>query len=115
MAKPAPLPAPDVRPPAGPPKVFAIHLAEWTTRTAQEKLKAVDQADRYKTALGRAGFKGVETVKIVRGGQDRLALYIDRIKDIQAESARARLAAIQKVKVQTQAPFAQAAFEEVPR
>jgi len=115
MAKPAPLPPPAIRPPAGPPKVYAIHLAEWTTRTAQEKLKAVDQADRYKTALDRAGFKGVETVKIVRGGEDRLALYIDRIKDIQAESAKARLAAIQKVKVQTQAPFAQAAFEEVPK
>lgn len=114
-AKPAPLPALDVRPPAGPPKVYAIHLAEWTTRTAQEKLKAVDLADRYKTALDRAGFKGVESVKIVRGGEERLALYIDRIKDVQAESARARLAAIQKVKVQTQAPFAQAAFEEVPR
>lgn len=115
MAKPIPPPVPDVRPPAGPPKVYSIHLAEWTTRSAQEKLKAVDQADRYKTALDRAGFRGVETVKIVRGGEERLALYIDRIKDTHAESARARLAAIQKVKVQTQTPFTQAAFEEVPK
>ena len=107
---------PDVRPvPPPAPKLYTIHLAEWPVRTAQERLKAADQADTYKKALDRANFKNAETLKIVRGGEERLALYLDRTKDAGSEAAKARLASIQKLKVQSQLPFAQAGYEEVPK
>ena len=55
----------------------------------------------------------------MRGGEERLALYLDRFRDPGADSAKARLAAVQKVKVQiqnqAQTPFAQATFEEIPK
>src|ERR1043166_5159499 len=105
--------------PAQPPQTYSIRLAEWPSRNSQEHVNSVIAADTCKKALERAGFKNAESVKIMRDGQERLALYLDRVKDPHADSAKTRLAAVQKVKVQMQnqiqTPFAQAAFEEVPR
>jgi len=111
---PKPAPPPILLPPPAP-KVYSIHLIEWPDRNPQEHLKAIDQADRCKSALERGGFKNVEMVKITRAGEQKLALYIDRLKDTASEPARSRLSSIQKVKVQNQTPFAQAAFEEMPK
>ena len=72
-------------------------------------------ADQYKKALDRQGFKNVETVKIMRAGEERLAMYLDQFKDKTAEPSKSRLAAVQKLKVQNQTPFVQAYFEEVPK
>jgi hypothetical protein len=113
---PAGPPAPIVpTPPPAPPKVYTIHLIEWPARRSEEKLKAGEAADIYKKALEKQGIRNVETMKIVRGGEERLAMYVDRFKDTAADSAKSRLSALQKVKVQNQTPFAQASFEEVPR
>jgi hypothetical protein len=105
------------RPPAPPPpsRVFTIHLIEWPTRKSEERLKAADLADQYKKALEKQGIRGVETFKITRSGEERLAMYVDRFKDTGAEPARARLSQLQKIKIANQMPFAQAGFEEVPR
>jgi hypothetical protein len=119
-ASPAPLKPPPAPVPA--PKIYSIHLAEWPSRTSQDHVNSVIAADTCKKALEKAGYKNVETVKIMRSGEERLALYIDRIKDAGAESAKSRLAAIQKVRIEKQTPFvptptpfAQAYFEEVPK
>lgn len=114
IPKAPPVPIPPAPPPAAP-KVYTIHLVEWPARNSEQRLKAADAADVCKKTLERQGFKNVETMKITRSGEERLAMYIDRFKDVSTESARSRLLAIQKLKVANQAVFAQAAFEEVPK
>ena len=108
LPTPPPVPAPA-------PKLYAIHLVEWPTRKAEERLKANEAAEIYKKALEKQGIKNVETLKIVRGGEERLAMYVDRFRDKASEPARSKLSAVQKVKVQNQSPFAQASFEEWPQ
>jgi len=111
-APPAPLPT---AVPPGPPKSYTIHLVEWPTRRSEERLKAAEAADTYKKALERKGIRNVEALKIMRGGEERLALYVDRFKDVTSEPAKARIVELQKFKVGNLTPFTQASFEEVPR
>jgi hypothetical protein len=106
-----------VNPPVPPaaPKIYTIHLVEWPARKPEERLKAAEAADTYKKALEKRGFKNVETVKIMRGGEERLAMYVDRFKDVTSELAKSRISEVQKFKVQNLSPFTQASFEEVPK
>jgi hypothetical protein len=116
--KPAPpeaLPPPPPKPAPAAPKVYTLRLAEWPYKTAQDRLKANAAADEFKKALARAGLTGSEAVSILRGQEPRLALFLGRQTDLSSASAKATLAAAQKVKVQNQTPFARAQFEEVPR
>ncbi|HYF00988.1 MAG TPA: hypothetical protein VEJ18_18845, partial [Planctomycetota bacterium] len=106
---PAPAPAPVA------PKEYAVRLAEWKYGTARERLTADAAIADLKRVLDRQNVRNVERVVIQRGGEIRAALYVDRWRDIGSPEARARLAALQKIKAGTQAPFAQAAFEEVPK
>jgi hypothetical protein len=105
---PAPAPVPAAR-------TYTLRLAEWKYETARERLNAAAAAEDLKKALDRGGFRGAEKVEILRGGERRLALYLDRVKDVNAEPARARLQAIQKFRVGGQTPFQQAKFEELPQ
>lgn len=119
--RPAAPPAPEAaapRPPAPPPvpaKEYAVRLAEWKYGTARERLTADAAIADLKRALERQGVRNVERVIIQRGGEIRAALYVDRWRDVGAPEARARLASLQRIKVGTQSPFAQAAFEEMPK
>lgn len=116
-APPAAQPMPP-RPPAPAPvapKEYAVRLAEWKYGTARERLTADAAIADLKRVLERQNVRNVERVVIQRGGEIRAALYVDRWRDIGSPEARARLAALQKIKAGTQAPFAQAAFEEVPK
>ncbi len=108
----APSPPP---PPPPPPKEYTIRLAEWRYGKAEERLKAEVAADDLRRALDRANYRGSRKEKIQRNGEPRLALYIDRFASPSAQAVRARFAAIQKVKVGTRYPFAQAQIEESPR
>lgn len=114
-----PVQKPDTRRPTPPPppapKEYTFRLSEWKYGTAQERLKADAAADEYKRALDRANFKGSKKEVIQRGGEPRLALYIDTFADPSAQPVKARLSAIQKVKVGTQTPFAQAVAEASPK
>lgn len=118
---PAPTAVPAVAPPAaapapapGPRPAFTLRLAEWPYRTPQERLKANAAADEAKKLLARAGLSGAETVQVLRGSEPRLALRLGRYPDPSSSQARSVLATVQKIRVQNQAPFAQAQFEEIP-
>ena len=102
-------------PPPAPSKVYTIHLIEWPAKRMEDKVKANEAADQYRKALERQGVRNVETMRIVRGSDERLAMYVDRFRDTASEPAKSRLAVLQKLKIQNQTPFAQANFEEVPR
>lgn len=108
--RPAPAPAP-----APAPRIFAIRVAEWPYRTAQERVKANMAAEDARKTLARAGLAGAEAVPLTRGKDPRLALYLGRYADTGSGTSRSGLAAVQKLKVQNQTPFAQAQFEEIPR
>ncbi|HXG60529.1 MAG TPA: hypothetical protein VNO22_04065 [Planctomycetota bacterium] len=113
--RPAPPPRPPAPPPA-PPKQYTIRLAEWRYATPRDRVTAEAEAEDLRKALERAGYRGVEKVKIERAGEPRLALYIDRLTDYASPAARERLAALQKFRLRNgTAPFAAAAFEEVPK
>lgn len=113
---PAPLPPrPQPPPPPPAPKEYTIRLAEWKYGTAQERLKADAAADDCKRALDRANFKGSKKELIRRGDEPRLALYVDAFADPAAPAVKSRFAAIQKLKVGTQYPFALAQVEESPK
>lgn len=105
----APVPPPAVR------KEYAIRLCEMKTTTSQERLKALafaEDAD-LKKSLERAGHKGFEKAFITRGGEVRMALYVDRFADNNSEAAKAALTAMKNFRFKNQTPFAQAVFEEV--
>jgi hypothetical protein len=116
-APPAPV-APKPPAPAAPPPVrkdYTIRLCEMKTTTSQERLKALafaEDAD-LKKALERAGHKGFEKAFITRGGEVRMALYVDRFSDNNSEAAKAALTAMKNFRFKNQTPFTQAAFEEV--
>lgn len=113
--RPAPPPRPPAPPPA-PPKQYTIRLAEWRYATPRDRVTAEAEAEDLRKALERAGYRGAEKVKIERAGEPRLALYIDRWTDYASPAARERLAALQKFRLRNgTAPFAAAAFEEVPK
>ncbi len=101
--------------PAPSPKVHAIRLIEWAGNTSQERVQAQVAAGKLVQALGKAGFKGAETMLIRRGAEKRVALYLERFTDRASAEARARLAAVRKFTFQNQAVFAKADFEEVPK
>jgi hypothetical protein len=113
----APVPALDLAPPVPPPppREYTIRLAEWRFGTAKERLTAGAAADDLKKALDRAGFKGAEKMMIQRGAEPKLVLLIDRVRDVSADPARTRLAALRAFRTGGQTPFAQAAFEEISR
>jgi len=114
---PAPIPAP--RPPAAPmpalpKKEYSIRLCEMKISTSQERLKALafaEDAD-LKRALERAGRKGYEKQTISRGGEPRMALYVDKFTDINSDAAKSALTAMKTFRWKNATPFAQAAFEE---
>ncbi len=109
--KPAPLP---VVPPPVAKKEYTIRLCEMRISTSQERLKALafaEDAD-LKRALDRAGRKGYEQVKINRGGEPRLALYVDKFTDINSDAAKSALTAMKTFRWKNQTPFAHAVFEE---
>jgi hypothetical protein len=114
FAAPPPKPPPPPPPPPAP-REYTIRLAEWGYAKPQERLKADLAADDLRRALDRANFKGSRKDVIQRGGEPRLALYIDAFTDPSAQTVKTRFAAIQKVKVGTQYPFAQAQIEEAPK
>jgi hypothetical protein len=116
-AAPAPVlpPAPAPAPAPAPRKEYTIRLAEWRYVTARDRMTAEAEAEDLKKALDKAGYKGVEKLKIERSGELRLALYTDRLADVASASARNRLATLQKFTFKNAKPLAQAAFEEVPR
>jgi hypothetical protein len=102
-------------PPPPAPREYTIRLAEWRYGTAQERLKADAAADDLKRALDRATYRGAKKEIIQRAGEPRLALYLDTFTDPSAPAVKSRFAAIQKLKVGTQSPFAQAQIEPAPR
>lgn len=107
---------PPIVPPPAPKKEYAIRLGEWKTATAQDRVKALALADDpdLKKALERAGHKGFEKAFINRGPNDvRMALYVDRFSDLNAESAKAALTAMKTFKFKSATPFDKAVFEEV--
>jgi len=110
-----PVPAPPPPAPPAPAVEFTIRAAEWRYGTAQERLKANTAADDLRKALDRANLKGAKKVVIQRAGEPRLALYLDSFVDPSAAAVKSRLASIQKLKVGTQFPFAQAQVEEAPK
>lgn len=113
-------PAIPPQPPPPPPPVlkpYTIWLAEWKYGTPSERVKADDAARRLKEALDRANCRGAEQMFVERGGEKRLGFHLPlgRAPDPAATELRTRLAAVQKVKLGTQLPFAQAAIVELPR
>jgi hypothetical protein len=113
----APTPAPVAAPPAAPAKQYTIRLGEWRYVTSQDRVKALALADdpELKRALERAGRRSFEKARIVRGTEERLALYVDRFSDINSDAARAALTAMKTFKFKNQTPFSQATFEELPQ
>jgi len=98
-----------------PKKEYTIRLCEMKISTSQERLKALafaEDAD-LKRALDRAGRKGFEKVSISRGGEPRMALYVDKFTDINSDAAKSALTAMKTFRWKNATPFAQAAFEEV--
>jgi hypothetical protein len=115
-ASPPPVePGPRPAPPA-PAKSYTIRLGEWKYGTSKERLTALALADdpELKKGLERAGHRSFEKARIVRGNEERLALYVDRFSDINSDAARAALTAMKNFKYKNQTPFSQAAFEELP-
>ncbi len=108
-------PVPPPPPPPPPSKVYTVWLAEWRYGANSERVKADDAVRQLKAALDRANLKGVEVMKVQRGAEPRLAMYIDRLGDPGSAETKARLAAFQKFKFGTQLPFAQAAVVELPK
>jgi len=107
---------PPIVPPPAPKKEYAIRLGEWKTASAQDRVKALALADDpdLKKALERAGHKGFEKAFINRGPNDvRMALYVDRFSDLNAEAAKAALTAMKTFKFKSTTPFDKAVFEEV--
>lgn len=115
LPAPRPAPPPVAPPPPAPKKEYAIRLCEMKTSTSQERLKALafaEDAD-LKRALERAGRKGFEKAFINRGGEARMALYVDKFTDINSDAAKSALTAMKTFRWKNGTPFAQAAFEEV--
>ena len=112
---PPPVEAPRLVPPAAP-KSYTIRLGEWKYGTSKERLTALALADdpELKKALERAGHRSFEKARIVRGNEERLALYVDRFSDLNSDAARSALTAMKNFKFKNQTPFSQAAFEELP-
>jgi hypothetical protein len=101
--------------PPTPRKEYTIRLCEMKISTSQERLKALAFAEdaELKRALDRAGRKGFEKVSISRGGEPRMALYVDKFTDINSDAAKSALTAMKTFRWKNATPFAQAAFEEV--
>jgi hypothetical protein len=117
IASPVPPPRSPIVAPVPPPvkKEYTIRLCEMKISTSQERLKALafaEDAD-LKRALERAGRKGFEKVSISRGGEPRMALYVDKFTDINSDAAKSALTAMKTFRWKNATPFAQAAFEEV--
>lgn len=97
-------------------KEYTIRLGEWKSAVPSERVKGqslADDADLKKT-LERAGHKNFEQALIKRGPNDiRLALYVDRFSDLNAEAAKAALTAMKTFKFKSTTPFDKAVFEEV--
>jgi hypothetical protein len=110
-----PAPPPPPPPPPPPAKVYTLWLAEWRYGTPSERVKADDAVRQLKAALDRANLKGSDTLKVQRGAEPRLAMFIDRVKDPASAETRARLATLQKFRLGTQTPFAQASVVEMPK
>ena len=113
VAAPVAVETPVPVPPPAPAREYTIRLAEWKYGTAKERLNAGAAADDLKKALERAGIRGAEKMAIQRGAEPRLILILDRVKDAAAPAAQQRLSTLQKMKVGTQTPFAQAGYEEI--
>ena len=111
----APVPQPPPPPPL-PKKDYMIRLGEWKFVTAQDRLKALAIADDpdLKKALERAGHRSFTKDRILRGNEERLALYVDRFTDLNSDAAKSALTAMKTFKWKNQTPFAQAVFEEAP-
>jgi hypothetical protein len=117
IAPPALPPRSPIVAPVPPPvkKEYTIRLCEMKISTSQERLKALafaEDAD-LKRALERAGRKGFEKVSISRGGEPRMALYVDKFTDMNSDAAKSALTAMKTFRWKNATPFAQAAFEEV--
>jgi hypothetical protein len=114
---PAVRPAGEVRPPPAPPREMVIRLADWPYGKPEERVKANDAAARLQSSLDRANLKGSKIVEFRRepGGEKRLALLIDEWKEPLGEAAKARLTALQRLKIQNQWPFDKASFEVRPK
>jgi hypothetical protein len=113
VASPKPPPAPVVGPPVVK-KEYTIRLCEMKISTSQERLKALAFAEdaELKRALERAGRKGYEKVTINRGGEPKMALYVDKFTDINSDAAKSALTAMKTFRWKNGTPFAQAVFEE---
>lgn len=111
-ARPPSAPVPSALPTAK--KEYTIRLCEMKVSTAQERMKALAFAEdaELKRALERAGRKGYEKFSISRGGEPRMALYVDRFTDINSDAAKSALTAMKTFRWKNATPFAQAAFEE---
>ena len=107
-APPAPVAPPPVR------KEYRIRLGEWKFVTSQDRVKALALADDpdLKKALERAGHRDLDKARILRGAEERLALYVGHFADYNSDAAKAALTAMKNFKFKSQTPFAQAAFEE---
>jgi hypothetical protein len=103
----APVPLPVVK------KEYTLRLAEWKYGTSRERLNATAQADELKRAVERAGHRSVEKELIKRGGEPRLALYLDKFADLSSEAAKSKLVAMKGFKHKGTLPFDQATFEEL--
>jgi hypothetical protein len=121
QASPIPSPVPPPRAPIvasvppTPKKEYTIRLCEMKISTSQERLKALAFAEdaELKRALDRSGRKGFEKVSISRGGEPRMALYVDKFTDINSDAAKSALTAMKTFRWKNATPFAGAAFEEV--
>jgi hypothetical protein len=110
---PKPVALPVVVPPAAK-KEYTIRLCEMKISTSQERLKALAFAEdaELKRALERAGRKGYEQVKINRGGEPKLALFVDKFTDINSDAAKSALTAMKTFRWKNATPFSGAVFEE---
>jgi hypothetical protein len=113
VVAPRPTPPPVVVPPVVK-KEYTIRLCEMKVSTSQERLKALAFAEdsELKRALDRAGRKGYEKVTINRGGEPKMALYVDKFTDINSDAAKSALTAMKTFRWKNGTPFAQAVFEE---
>ncbi len=98
-------------PPPPAPKAYAIRVAEWPYRSAQERLKANTAAEDLKGALKRAGHPGAEAWSV----GTRLVLYLGRFTEVSEAAARTKLEAVRRLRGQNLPSLAQADFEEAPR
>ena len=102
-----------IAPPAPPQRVFSIHLIEWEAGTAAKRLDAQRFASNLKKVLDQAGHPGVEPMLVRRNGKEFVALYIGRFSSRSSAEAKAKLAAVRKVKYRNRAYFSRAGFEEI--